>query len=93
MKLARAVVVLALFASVAAADGDRTPENVKMRFVERGTELMPSVKIEKLLDATTYQAMSSGFPSTIVINTFVYPRDEKDPIAAHQLVRSVVYDL
>ncbi|HEY6038971.1 MAG TPA: hypothetical protein VIV58_32030 [Kofleriaceae bacterium] len=93
MTLARAVVVLALFATVAAADDDRTPENVKMRFVERGTELTTSVKIQKLFDATTYQALSSGFPSTIVINTFVYPRDEKDPIAAHQLVRSVVYDL
>lgn len=88
----RAVVVLALCVAVAAAD-DRAPENVKMRFVERGPDLTTSVKIQKLFDAATYQALSSGFPSTIVINTFVYPRDEKDPIAAHQLVRSVVYDL
>jgi len=93
MKLARAVVVLALVATVAAADDDRTPENVKMRFVERGSDLTASVKIPGLFDADAYQKLSSGFATTIVINTFVYPRDEKEPIAGRQIVRQVVYDL
>jgi len=93
MKITRAALLLVLIAAVAGADDDRPIENVKMRFVERGTELTTSVKVGNLFDEKTYQALSSGFPSTIVINTFVYPRDEKDPIAAYQLVRSVVYDL
>lgn len=88
----RFVVLLGLIAAVAHAD-DVTPQQVKMRFVERGGDLTASVKIQKLFDQQAYQALSSGFPSTIVINTFVYPRDDKDPIAARQLVRSVVYDL
>lgn len=93
MKLARAVVVLALFATVAAADDDRVAESVKMRFIERGSDLTTSVKIQKLFDADAYQKLSSGFATTIVINTFVYPRDEKEPIAGRQIVRQVVYDL
>src|SRR5262249_29624676 len=72
---------------------DETPEVVKMRFVERGDNLEVTTKIQKLFDEAAYGALSSGFPSTIVINTFVYPRDDKEPIAARQVVRSVVYDL
>jgi hypothetical protein len=93
MKWGRVVVLLVLIASVAAADDDTVPETVKMRFVERGTELTTSVKIQKLFDAEAYQKLSSGFASTIVINTFVYPQDEKEPIAVHQILRQVVYDL
>ena len=85
--------LLALLVALTARADETTPESVKMRFVERGSELTASVKIQKLFDADAYQKLSSGFLSTIVVNTFVYPRDEKDPIAARQLVRSVVYDL
>ena len=87
-----AIVALLLVSAIARADDD-PPEDVKMRFVEVGTELTASVKIQKLFDQAAYQALSSGFPSTIVVNTFVYPKDEREPIAARQLVRSVVYDL
>jgi hypothetical protein len=91
MKRASALLIL-LLAVTARADDDE-PENVKMRFVERGSDLTASIKVQKLFDEAAYQQLASGFPSTIVINTFVYPRDEKDPIAGRQLVRSVVYDL
>ncbi|MEP6862675.1 MAG: hypothetical protein ABJE66_18770 [Deltaproteobacteria bacterium] len=93
MKWGRVVVLLVLIASVAAADDNTVPETVKMRFVERGADLTTSLKIQKLFDAEAYQKLSSGFASTIVINTFVYPVDEKEPIAAHQIVRQAVYDL
>jgi hypothetical protein len=86
--------ILILFVAVTArADDDDAPEAVKMRFVERGTELTASVKVQKLFDADTYQALASGISSTIVINTFVYPKDEREPLVAHQLIREVVYDL
>jgi len=88
----RAIVALLLVSAIARAEDD-LPEDVKMRFVEIGPDLTASVKIQKLFDQAAYQALSSGFPSTIVVNTFVYPKDEREPIAARQLVRSVVYDL
>jgi hypothetical protein len=88
----RFAILILLVAATARAEDD-VPESVKMRFVERGTELTASVKVQKLFDADTYQALSSGLSSTIVINTFVYPKDEREPISGHQLIREVVYDL
>ena len=86
------VLAFALVAIPAFAD-DEAIENVKMRFVERGEDLTVTTKIQKLFDEAAYQALSSGFPSTIVISTAVYPKDERDPIAVRQIQRSVVYDL
>src|SRR5664279_88067 len=88
----RFAILILLVAATARAE-DQVPEAVKMRFVERGIDLTASVKIQKLFDANTYQALSSGISSTIVINTFVYPKDEREPIAVRQLIREVVYDL
>jgi hypothetical protein len=88
----RLAVLVLLVAATARADDD-VPVSVKMRFIERGTDLTVSVKVPNLFDEAAYQALSSGFPSTIVVNTFVYPKDARDPIAADQLVRTVVYDL
>lgn len=88
----RALLALLLLSASARAEDD-PPEDVKMRFVELGPDLTATVKIQKLFDQAAYQALSSGFPSTIVVNTFVYAKDEREPIAARQLVRSVVYDL
>ncbi|CAN5118983.1 hypothetical protein BH11MYX1_BH11MYX1_06200 [soil metagenome] len=88
----RAFLALLLLSAIARAEDD-PPEDVKMRFVALGSDLTASVKIQKLFDQAAYQALASGFPSTIVVNTFVYPKDEREPVAARQLVRSVVYDL
>jgi hypothetical protein len=52
-----------------------------------------TTRVQRLFDEGAYQALSSGFPSTIVIKTLVYPRDSKNPIATQAVVRSVVYDL
>jgi lipopolysaccharide biosynthesis protein len=90
---ARVVALAVLLTALPALADEDTPEQVHMRFVERGDSLTVSTKIQKLFDEQAYAALSSGFPSTIVINTFVYPKDEKDPIAARQIQRSVVYDL
>jgi hypothetical protein len=84
-------VVLAL-CSVALADDD-TVEPVHMAFVERGDDLVVSTKIQKLFDEAAYAALGTGFASTIVINTFVYPQNGSEPIAAAKVVRSVVYDI
>jgi hypothetical protein len=78
--------------SIALADDD-TIEPVHMAFVERGDDLLVSTKIQKLFDEAAYAALGTGFESTIVINTTVYPQDGKDPISVQTFARSVVYDL
>lgn len=84
--------VLVLLAFPAYADDDK-PELQKMRFIERTQNLTVTTNISKLFDSAAYEALSSGFPSTIVIATAVYPRDGSDPITVGKEIRTVVYDL
>lgn len=84
--------VLVLLAFPAYADDDK-PELQKMRFIERTQNLTVTTNISKLFDSAAYEALSSGFPSTIVIATAVYPRDGTDPITVGKEIRTVVYDL
>ena len=86
------VVALVLIAFPAYAD-DEKPELQKMRFIERTQNLTVTTNISKLFDSAAYEALSSGFPSTIVIATAVYPRDGTDPITVGKEIRTVVYDL
>jgi hypothetical protein len=87
-----AVAVVLALTSIAVADDD-TIEPVHMQFVERGDDLVVSTKIQKLFDEAAYAALGTGFESTIVINTFVYPQDSSEPIAVNKAVRKVVYDI
>ena len=87
-----AVAALIALTSVALADDD-TIELVHMQLVERSDFLDVSTKIQKLFDEAAYAALGTGFASTIVINTFVYPQNGGDPIAVQKAVRSVVYDI
>ena len=66
----------------------------RMRFVERGDDLIVTgVKFGKLFDADAFQALSSGFPSTVVISTAVYEKDGTTPVQLELVTRSVVYDV
>ena len=87
-----AVALLFALTSLALADDD-TVESVHMQFVEHGDDLVVTTKIQKLFDEAAYAALGTGFASTIVINTFVYPQNSNDPIATAVVVRSVVYDI
>jgi hypothetical protein len=86
------VFALVLVALPARADDD-SAEVQRMRFIERGQNLTVTANIAKLFDQAAYEALSSGFPSTIQIGTLVYPRGGSDPIAARVELRTVVYDL
>ncbi len=86
------VVAIILLAFPAYAQEDK-PELQKMRFIERGQNLTVTTNISRLFDSDAYEALSSGFPSTIVIATAVYPRDGEDPITVGKEIRTVVYDL
>jgi hypothetical protein len=87
---------LAIAPGPARADDDK-PELQRMRFIERGDDLtvstMPPGGIGKLFDTTTYEALSTGIPSTVVIRIQITPRDSNDPVAEQLLQRSVVYDV
>ncbi|MBA3502264.1 MAG: hypothetical protein M4D80_18955 [Myxococcota bacterium] len=93
----RAAIVLALFAvtSLAHADDDK-PEIHKVRFIERGTSLTITANptpLAKLFDSAAYEALDSGFTSTVVIRIWIYPKDSTDPVAFLLLQRQVLYNL
>jgi hypothetical protein len=91
-----AAAILAV-AAVARADGDDKPEIQRMRFVESGNDLavstLPPGGIGKLFDATAYEALNTGIPSTVVIRIQVTPRDSDTPVAEQLIRREVVYDV
>lgn len=96
---AAAVLALATiaYARAAYADDDDKPEIQRMRFVESGNDLLvsalPPAGIGKLFDTSTYEALSTGIPSTVVIRIQVAPQDSDTPVAEQLIQRSVVYDV
>ena len=86
------VLAFALIAVTARADDD-TPEDQRMRFIERDEDLTVTTTISKLFDSAAYAALDSGFSATVEIQLWVYPKGSTQPIAYARLVRSVVYDL
>ena len=63
-----------------------------MRFIERGDNLTVSTTIPRLFDSAAYDALESGFQSTVVIRMWVYPRDSTEPIAFKLIQRTARYD-
>jgi hypothetical protein len=91
MKLLALLAVL-LVAAPARADDD-PPELQHMRLVERGEDLTVTSAITKLFDSSAFNALSSGFLTTVQIRLFVYPRDSTEPVGYSNIHRSVVYDM
>ena len=77
----------------AGADDDDRPELQKMRFVERGANLHVTASIAKLFDRAAYEALDSGFSSTVLIRIWIYPKDGDDPVAFMGVTRQVLYNL
>jgi hypothetical protein len=94
VRLAATAAVLAIAVVAHAENGN--PEE-RMRFVETGTELrvttLPPGGIGKLFDASAYEALTSGIPSTVVIRIQITPRDSDTPVAEQLIQRSVVRDV
>jgi hypothetical protein len=86
------VVVLGALGSAARADDDK-PDVQRMRFIENGKDLTVSTSVAKLFDSPAYEALKSGFPTTVVIQTWVYPKDSSSPVAYVRIVRAAVYDV
>ena len=96
MKFARvaalALVTLGLLVAPALGEDER-PEFQRMKFVERGEALTVTAQLTKLFDNAAYNALESGFTSTILIRIWITPRDSNEPIAFVALTRQVVYNL
>jgi hypothetical protein len=91
------VLALALLAFAvprrARADDDDKPELQKMRFVERGANLHVTASIAKLFDRAAYEALHSGFNSTVLIRIWIYPKDGDDPVAFMGVTRQALYNV
>ena len=96
MRIAVAAAAMLAIATAAHAEDER-PEVQRMRFVESGDDLqvsmLPPGGIGKLFDTTTYEALSTGIPSTVVIRIQITPQDSDTPVAEQLIQRSVVYDV
>jgi hypothetical protein len=84
--------VLVLLAAPALGDDER-PEFQRMKFVERGEALTVTAQLTKLFDNAAYNALESGFTSTVLIRIWITPRDSNEPVAFVALTRQVVYNL
>jgi len=92
MRLALIALAIAALGGTAAADEPEVEQD-RMQFVERGPVLAVTTRIKKLFDSTTFANLDTGIPSTVVIRTWVYPRDGNDPVAFQLIQRSATYDL
>jgi len=96
---ANAIAVLAVWAFAAAAHADDKPIQHDLRFIERDDVLaIRSVAnkgspLAKLFDIAAYNALASGFTSTVVIRIWIYPRDSTDPVAFVLYERKALYNL
>jgi hypothetical protein len=93
----RAALLLSLLAlsAVATAEDDK-PEVHKFRFIERGANLTVTANptpMAKLFDSAAYDALDSGFTSTVVIRIWIYPKGSTDPASFVLLHRQVVYNV
>jgi hypothetical protein len=93
-----AVLLAGALAAAAAADDDK-PFQHDLRFIEQGDLLtIASVSnkgtpLAKLFDLAAYNALSSGFTSTVVIRIWIFPKDSTDPVAFVLHERQVLYNL
>ena len=90
----KALIALAIIlTSIPAWADDPDVETEKMQFVERGPALTVTTRIKQLFDAKTFANLDTGIPSTVVIRTWVYPKDSNDPVSFQLLQRTATYDL
>ena len=90
--VACAIAAALLVAAVAWAQDD-APIKQKMRFTEDAGRISVTTTINKLFDSDAYEALGSGFESTILVRLWVYKKGSSTPIAFQALERRVIYDM
>jgi hypothetical protein len=93
MKRALVGVALLLVILPTLAFGDDKPIKQKMKFTEKKGEIRVTTTIAKLFDSDAYEALRSGFESTIVVRMWVYKKGDDDPVSFQFLERKVIYDM
>lgn len=87
------VAIALVAATVGLALGDTKPIRQKMKFTEKGERILVTTTINKLFDAEAYEALASGFESTVLIRMWVYPKNSSDAVGFQALQRKVIYDM
>jgi hypothetical protein len=85
--------VLALVLLPARAIADDAPVKQKMRFTEDAGRILVTTTINKLFDSEAYEALGSGFESTILVRLWVYKKGSSTPVSFQALERRVIYDM
>lgn len=94
--MSRRLAALALFATLAAATPAAADDEItgrKMTFAERGKHLIVTTTFGELFDPAALDALSSGFPTTVVVRTYVYTSKDELPVSLAVVQIDVVYDL
>jgi len=90
----RPLVLAALLLVAVTARADDEPVIAQhMRFIERGSALTVNTTITKLFDSAAYNALDSGFTSTVFIRIWIYPSGSSEPVSFVALDRQAVYNL
>lgn len=93
----RVLAVVLLLVGLAAPARAQDDEDVgvrKLRFAERGRNLVVSGSFTDVFDAELLEQLSSGFTTNIVLRAYVYPKGEDAlPVAFTAATFRVVYDL
>jgi hypothetical protein len=89
----RALLALGLLLTLAAPVLADKPIGKRMSFAERKGKLVASTTFTGLFDRDAYLALSSGFPTTVVIRTYVYEKNKELPVSIEVTSVRVVYDL
>lgn len=94
-RLLLAIVFLGLVGSLARADDDDddAPDVQRMRFAERGDNLVVTTTLTRIFDAAAYDKLEKGFVSTVVIRMWVYKAGSGEPVSFQLLQRRCVFDL
>jgi hypothetical protein len=90
---AAATALLLVAALAGRASAEEEVVGRRMAFAERGRNLVVSTTVAELFDRAALDALSSGFPTTVVIRIYLYRKDEELPVALGALQFDVVYDL
>jgi hypothetical protein len=87
-------VFLALGAGPAVAWAEEEDVEIrKLKFAERGKDLIVSGSFTDVFDETLLDELSSGFATTVVLRAYVYEKGTDLPVAFTAVTYRVVYDL
>ena len=87
------VAIALVAAMVGLAFADDKPVRRKMKFTEKDDRILVTTTINTLFDSGAYDALASGFESTVLIRMWVYPKGSSDAVGFQVLQRKVIYDM